>query len=604
ATDRGLFVGDYRRFILNYPQNWHSLTGFELDSVSVLKRDGPELLMVASGEIWSYGTTLERLSDTYSGKTSLTDIGRLADGSLYGVVPWRLVHFGDQGIVDKTWGTRANPARLSTLTDNKLLLTTDLGIALWDPLMELFEWYSPNSPVSNVYTALTVLDDGRLVAAGKDGVSILSEEGWYNFVPSFSKSAFYDHEPGDFSSFVADTAQYKSARVWSVVEQNGRIFFSLQGVFPGRNDFGDPIGGGLVSFDLNDPWDYVVYDTSNGMLDFWDLRGYMNVRGLYGDRDNNLWIANFAAGDEDKKITVLTSGDKWLHIPQSDLSSSERMYNPTDIMVLDDGTVIVGGSRDHIHQGGIFVLDVDLTAESLSPQWNSFFENDGLAAGTVWSFDSGEQRVIWALTSGGLQRLEFNSDFTQVIPYFFTYFAGVPFGEGSKASVDGRGNVWVSSVTAGVYVLLANSTPWPDWNGFRHGNSPLLSDEVTAVAFDNREGIAYIATSKGINSLRIPFAERKETYVGVTTFPSPFRIPSMTPMVIDGLMDNSSLKIMTLSGRVLRSIQSTSPSVNGYQAFWDGRTSGGEYVGTGVYLVAIHSDGGDSHVTKIAVIRE
>ena len=75
-------------------------------------------------------------------------------------------------------------------------------------------------------------------------------------------------------------------------------------------------------------------------------------------------------------------------------------------------------------------------------------------------------------------------------------------------------------------------------------------------------------------------------------------------MVLDGLMDDSSLKIMTLSGRVVRKIENTSPSVQGYQAFWDGRTDGGDWVSTGVYLVAVYSRGGESRVTKVAVIRE
>ena len=75
-------------------------------------------------------------------------------------------------------------------------------------------------------------------------------------------------------------------------------------------------------------------------------------------------------------------------------------------------------------------------------------------------------------------------------------------------------------------------------------------------------------------------------------------------MVIDGLMDNSSIKIMTLSGRLLRDIPSSSSGVQGYQAFWDGRTDSGEYVGTGIYLVAVYNGSGENTVTKVAVIRE
>lgn len=601
GTGSGLRVGDYRKHILNYPQNWDSVTDIGEKPITRLKKAASEILAVADGEVWSYDGTLRRLSARVA---NLRDVARSPDGALYGITTEHLVKYTGAGSVGDRWRAQARPNSLAALDNGRLVIASQLGLGVWHPEREAFDWHTPNSPVSNVYTALTVLEDGRLVAAGKDGVSILSESGWYNFVPSFSKSAFYVHEPEDFSSFVADTAQYKNSRVWSVVRRENRIYFSIQGVLPDTTEYGDPIGGGIVSFDLDRPWDYAVYDTTDDKINPFDDKGYMNVRSLTVDGQDNLWIANFAARDLDRKITVVRRDEPWIHIPQTDVLASRKLYNPTDIRVLNNGRALVGGHEDHDHTGGLFVMTVDLEQEPVSVQWKAFFEDDGLASSTVWSLDSQEPDAAWILTSAGLQRIAFNSDYSRITPYFFTYFAGVPLAEGSKVKMDSRGNVWVSSVSGGLYVLLANSTPWPDWNGFRHANSPLLSDEVSAVDFDGERGIAYIATSKGINTLRIPFARRKSSFAAVTTFPSPFRIPGDQAMVIDGLMDASSIRIMTLTGRVLRAIQSTSQSVQGYQAFWDGRTDDGVYVGTGVYLLAIYSETGETHLTKIAVIRE
>lgn len=602
GTASGLRVCDYRDYICNYPQNWESFPGLEDRAVTRLVKTGGELLIVSQGEVWSFDGTLRRLTRGFS---DLSDALRDSAGTLFGIRKGkkRLVRFTASGSVDGSWATRAVPTDIALLAGEKIVVGSELGIGIWDPDREAFDWFVPNSPVSNVYTALTVLEDGRLVAAGRDGVSILSEYGWYNLVPSLSHSAFYPYEPDDYSSFLADTAQYRTGRVWSVVRRANRVFFSIQGVLPDTTRYGDPIGGGIVSFDLDKPWDYDVYDTTGNRISAWDEKGYMNVRGLTVDGEDNLWISNFAARDLDKKIDVFTAGGRWLHLPQQDVPASLKLYNPTDLVVLNDGRVVIGGNQDHVHTGGLFVAAVDLKSEPVSVQWNAFLKDDGLASSTVWSVDSQEPGTAWVLTSAGLQRITFNSDYTRITPYFFTYFAGVPLPEGSKVKMDSRGNIWVASVVAGVYVLLANSTPWPDWNGFRHATSPLLSDEVSAVAFDNDRGIAYIATSKGISSLRIPFAQRRKTFASVTAFPSPFRIPGDVPMVIDGLMDNSSIRIMTLTGRVLRDIRSTTPSVKGYQAFWDGRTNEGDYVGTGVYLVAIYSESGETHLTKVAVIR-
>jgi len=636
ATNLGLFFGDYRKFILNYPQNWHSFPGFSLDSVTVLKVKNSEMLIIASGEIWSYKDSLRQLSTAYAGKSVLIDITRTNDGTLYGVDKWKLVYFDEKGKRIKIQDTWWMSSCLEALSDGNLLLGSDQGFAIWNMDKVGFEQYAPNTPVSNVYTSLFVLDDGRLVAVGRDGISILSEYGWYNLVPSPTKWAIRTHDPDDFSAFVADTVQFKSSRVWSLLGRNNEIWMSLQGVFPDTNEFGLPIGGGIISIDLTKPSELVVYDTTDGLLNPYNETGYMNIRGLLFDTEKNLWISNFGAADLDKKITVLTTNGNWFHIPQFGFGDiPQKLENPTEIVATEENVMVVGSSKDD----GLFVLkldqdsdldgipdvlDVDADNDGISKEedddddgdgipdendqlpvtWSNFSENNGLANNTVWSLISPQPGVAWILTAQGLQRLTFNSDYTWVTPYFYTYYSGIPFGEGSKVKMDIRENIWISSVTAGVYILLANATPWPDWNGFRHRNSYLLSDDVTAIALDNKRGIAYIATSKGINSLRIPFAEEKKTYDRVKIFPSPFRIPSSSPMVIDGLMDNSSLKIMKLSGYVLRDIFLDSPSVHGFQAFWDGRTDSGEYVGTGVYLVVIYSETGETYVAKIAVIRE
>ena len=89
------------------------------------------------------------------------------------------------------------------------------------------------------------------------------------------------------------------------------------------------------------------------------------------------------------------------------------------------------------------------------------------------------------------------------------------------------------SPTQGIHILLNNTTYWPTINGLRTSNSPLLSDEITDIAFDVNKNLAHISTSKGINSLRIPFALKRRTFSKVTVFPSPFFIPSANMLRVD-----------------------------------------------------------------------
>ncbi len=72
----------------------------------------------------------------------------------------------------------------------------------------------------------------------------------------------------------------------------------------------------------------------------------------------------------------------------------------------------------------------------------------------------------------------------------------------------------------------------------------------------------------------------------------------------DGLMFNSSMKIMTLDGLVIRDIDSNGISVDGDQLSWDGKNNSGEYVSSGVYLLAITNNSGKNTFSKITVIKK
>ena len=503
-----------------------------------------------------------------------------------------------------------------------------------------FTWFTPNSPHSNIYTSMVVLDDGRLFAAGPDGFSILDENGWYNLITSQEKWSIRNHTKETFNFFVSDSSQYISSRVWSTISDSNGVWISNQGVFPQKNDFDNSISGGVIFLPLDNLGGMVVFDTTYIST---NSLGYMNIRGLNIDKRGNIWALNFGSLDVDQKIIVFDKKeyrDKnisfWHGIYQSGLGGNFNILdNPTDIIFPNDNTALIGSSKDD----GLFVLrfnldtdndgipdaiDVDSDSDGtpdiidwdddgdnipdnqdiISVNWNNFTTINGLEDNTIWSVAKTNKTNYWILTSKGVQQVFFNDNFSEINTFYLTYFSGVSFAEGSKMISDIKNNLWISSIDKGLYVLLDNGIPWPDWYGFRKNNSMLLSDEVTSVAIDNIRGIAYIATSKGINSLKIPFSESKSNFSNIKIFPSPFIIPSQLPMVIDGLMDESSVKIITLSGKIIKNIVFSSSNNNGYQVFWDGKDETGEYVSSGIYLVVMYSKNGKSSVEKIAVIRE
>ena len=69
-------------------------------------------------------------------------------------------------------------------------------------------------------------------------------------------------------------------------------------------------------------------------------------------------------------------------------------------------------------------------------------------------------------------------------------------------------------------------------------------------------------------------------------------------------MDGTICKILTITGKVLRTLSVSDQGVNGYQAFWDGKDSKGSWVNTGIYLISLTELEGNYAYEKIAIIKE
>jgi hypothetical protein len=138
---------------------------------------------------------------------------------------------------------------------------------------------------------------------------------------------------------------------------------------------------------------------------------------------------------------------------------------------------------------------------------------------------------------------------------------------------------------------------WPSEEGLHPDNSGLLSDIVYDVAFDNDKGLAYLATDKGISILQIPFADNPSKKQSMYISPNPFIIPDDDWVIIKNIPSGSIIKIMTITGSLIKEINLPS---NKSQAIWDGTNTRGDRVGTAVYLVSAHHPSERNKVSKIA----
>ena len=131
-------------------------------------------------------------------------------------------------------------------------------------------------------------------------------------------------------------------------------------------------------------------------------------------------------------------------------------------------------------------------------------------------------------------------------------------------------------------------------------NKSLLSNDIRSIAIDQKRGIAYFGTEQGLSSLAIAAMQTNRAYSKIECGPNPFILPSNQPLTIRNLVANSTIKIVTVSGSVIRQFDAQ----GGGRAFWDGRDKNGALVASGIYFIFAYAENGSQTVIgKVAVIR-
>ena len=130
-------------------------------------------------------------------------------------------------------------------------------------------------------------------------------------------------------------------------------------------------------------------------------------------------------------------------------------------------------------------------------------------------------------------------------------------------------------------------------------NTHILSDIIYDVIFDEY-GNVYIATEYGISVLETSFNKNVSSkYISVS--PNPFVIGEDTQLTISNISRGSIVKIMNLSGLVVKEFDMDEHDLN---ISWDGSSDKGYKLSTGVYLMTVFNENRGTGSTKLAIIRK
>ncbi len=604
----GTDIGLYNGITDENPNSWSLISEEIVGNVTDVELSGDSLLFILNTEIYSLNLDSQEIEGSDASNLSLLE--SLSSGAIWAInnSHTRLMEIGGSEIINLP--SKANC--ISSFRDSLIIVGLETGLAIKNLYQNTFNIYAPNTLPTNQISALTILNDGRLVAGSNKGLSILELWGWRNIIETSTDEVLL-HDGFDPSYFSADTIPVDFGGYIADIEQgpDGKVYCAIRGTYPEPRRH----GGGIVIIDVDNPGDFTLIDTT--FLDYYRDE-YMVVKDLEFDDQGNLWVADAYATTKFTPIHKRTSDDIWTSFSYDD---SDYTFSLTPNTITSDpwSRIWIGfftgeentvdendypnGGLMMMSQNGneIFVNDIDLS---------SVYTNK-----SIWSVSVVRDR-LYALSSNGLTYFDLQNDDMNPVKRQgpvgvngtpFAYFPQVSFGgpdPGAKIKVDPQNNVWTVSPTQGVYVLLDNTLYWPDANGIREHDTPLLSDQVSDIVFDPQRGLAYIATSRGINSLKIPFTEQKKDYSKLKVFPSPFYIPSVKPLIISGTVQSSSLLVTTITGNVIRSIKHADLGVHGDQIMWDGRDKSGQLVGSGVYLLSVYDRDGLNAVEKITVIRK
>ena len=360
-------------------------------------------------------------------------------------------------------------------------------------------------------------------------------------------------------------------------------------------------GGGVVLVD-GDGKVQKTLNVANGIPPcIIDDPTYAVVTGVAVDRNGLTWISSRTPPGD----TILTQflQDSSLHYMTGCILSNCQVRNPlnyfTDVVIDNYGTKWFANyiRYEPLSTIGLFYYNENITLPGTVNGWGRMTTSDEQTIDKVSCISIGHEGDVWLGTWQGITIIFDPSDPTRNISQYHPLRDQIV----QSIMVDALDNKWVATQQNGVFVLSPDGTSILEKYNVESTNGKLLDNDVNSIAIDNNTGTVYFGTEKGLSSLTTPAVTPVQTLGTISFTPNPFYIPASNELVVDGLVRSSSMKILSVDGKLVREIQTP----GGRIGFWDGRNKDGELVSTGIYFVVISSDAGDQiAIGKVAVIRK
>ena len=333
-----------------------------------------------------------------------------------------------------------------------------------------------------------------------------------------------------------------------------------------------------------------VLNTTNGLPPSIDPT-FIVVGGTATDQNDITWIVN-RTGRGDTALTKFN--------PDSSFSYAKGLNNRdivfTDIVIDHNGTKwLANFSRfESVLPTALYYYNEHVTLPGTSLGWGKLTTSDGLTSIKVYSLAVGKEGELWIGTDLGISII-FDPSYSLRSAQYHPLRDQIA----QAMVVDALNNKWVAT-KQGVFVLSSDGTSILNRYTVENSEGKLLDNDVASIAIDNNSGTVYFGTEKGLSSLGTAAVEPERAFNELRFSPNPLYLPSTQSLLIDGLVQNSLIKILSIDGNLIREIRPP----GGRIGFWDGRDAQGELANSGVYIVVAYSEDGNQVASgKIAIIR-
>lgn len=432
---------------------------------------------------------------------------------------------------------------------------------------------SPNSPSNNTFSSLAIDEDGVLWSTSAHLQALFYKGG----LTKFENGVWENFSSKEFPIFITDN-------FYNVAIINGILYSSsVGGGVAYCNPYQRPLQFSFLS-ERNEK--FVGTKTESDTFLF--------VGDFKSDSKGNVWFTNWGQQSAGPILLARTNDGKSYPFSNCYKSDERRILK---LEIDNFGTKWIGS---YPGEGiGIFYFNEKNTFEN-----NSDDVCGMISTSTFSSLPDNSPTVIKKDPNGCLWL-----GFRQGLSVIFNPSAVLSKNQLIVRQINHLNNQYINDIlmdpTGNAWIVTQNGIYIVSYNTFElvkiinTSNSPLKTNNIYSICGNFENGTIYFGSDNGLYSVKTNIIEPKDKY-DILCYPQPFKLNKDEYLSIDGLASNTELKIITVNGEFVRSLQTTSR-----KTYWDGRDANNKKVSSGVYFVIGTSETTNSTgVQKIIVINE